>query len=285
MMSKRTWKTSTTLTIVNSPTTSTISTTMQKVLHIGRSKDNEIILADPNISKHHAQLLIQSPQEVGIVDLNSTNGTMVNGKRIQGYTRLEKGDVVHLGTHLLTWQTYVKEFATAPAPPQPVEQVASPVTTGASQRQTQQIPPQQPVVVQVQAPPTKRSSGLRSLIWVLGVLTLIGIGVAVVLQSAGISLEAALAKPKTFGLSVQCNPVLNFALGATSEMVIQNSSERTHKGVTVRVRGFDISGKESVSKLVTALESIPSRNTYTQPFTLPGRVHSCTCEVVDSHPQ
>lgn len=260
---------------------------MQKILHIGRSKDNEIILADPNVSKHHAQLLIQSPQEVGIVDLNSTNGTMVNGKRIQGYTRLEKGDVVHLGTHLLTWQTYVKEFATAPTPPPQVEQVAapSPVTTGASQRQTQQIPqPQQPVVVQVQAPPA-RKSGLNSLIWVLGVFTLVGIGVFVVLKSTGVSLEAALAKPKTWGLSVSCGPVANALVGAITEVRVTNQSDKTHHGVTVRVHGFDRNRTESVSKLVAMDSSIPPRYKYTQVVSFPPRVKSCTCEVVDSNPQ
>lgn len=285
MMRSWTWKARTTLIIVNSPTN---ATTMQKVLHIGRSKDNEIILADPNVSKHHAQLLIESPQEVGIVDLNSTNGTLVNGKRIQGYTRLHKGDVVHLGTHLLTWQTYVKEFATAATPPPQVEQVAapqaSPVTTGASQRATQQMPPQQPVVVQVQAPPARRS-GLNSLIWVLGVLTLVGIGVVVVLKSAGVSLEAALAKPKTWGLSAACGPVANALLGAITEVRVTNQSNKTHHGVTVRVHGFDRNGTESVSKLVAMDSSIPPSHQYTQVVSFPPRVKSCTCEVVDSNPQ
>jgi hypothetical protein len=258
---------------------------MQKILHIGRSKDNEIILADPNVSKHHAQLLIQSPQEVGIVDLNSTNGTMVNGKRIQGYTRLEKGDVVHLGTHLLTWQTYVKEFATAPTPPPQVEQVAapSPVTTGASQRQTQQIPqPQQPVVVQVQAPPAKSS---RSFVWYVGALTLILGGIYLFSRYKNHSLEAALALPKTWGLSVKCSDVTNLLLMSEVDMVVFNRSQRTHGNINVRVTGFDSGGDEVVSKVVEYVIPIPAGRSLPKIVTLPPRVRSCTCEVVDSNPQ
>lgn len=264
---------------------------MKQLLQIGRAKDNDIILTDPSVSKQHAQLVIHAADDVGIVDLGSSNGTMVNGKRIQGFTKLQPGDKVHLGNQLLTWRTYVQEFAGAfpSEKPAQVEKPQNPATTGASQRQTAPLPPQsapqQPMIVQMQAPP-KRSSSLNSLIWVLGVLALIGIGVFVVLQSAGISLEAALAKPWTWGLSAQCSPVLNvMGIGAGTEIRIHNSSERTHNGVTVRVRGFDAFRKEVDSKLVTASEPIYPGKDWSQPITLSGKTVSCTCEVVDSRPQ
>lgn len=257
---------------------------MKQILLIGRAKDNDIIVSDPSVSKQHAQLVIDAADDIGIVDLNSTNGTMVNGKRIQGFVKLQAGDKVHLGNHLLTWQTYAREFGQ----PKPVQQAAtpppSPATTGASKRPTEQLPRQEPerVVVQVQSP--QRNSGMNSLIYLLGVLALVGIGVFVLLRFTGKSLEAALALPKTYGLSAECGPVTTILLASAANVRVENRSDKTHNGVTVRVKGYDRNGTEVVSKLVTMLESIPSYKSYTQPITLPGRARSCTCEVVDSNP-
>jgi hypothetical protein len=64
---------------------------------IGRSKDADCVLRDPNVSRHHAELR-RSPQgDWTIADLGSTNGIKVNGRRV-GSTRLNSGDEVTLGT-------------------------------------------------------------------------------------------------------------------------------------------------------------------------------------------
>ena len=64
---------------------------------IGRSRDADCVLRDPNVSRHHAELR-RSPQgEWTIADLGSTNGVKVNGRRV-GSTRLGAGDQVTLGT-------------------------------------------------------------------------------------------------------------------------------------------------------------------------------------------
>jgi FhaA, N-terminal domain/FHA domain len=64
---------------------------------IGRSKDADCVLRDPNVSRHHAELR-RSPQgDWTIADLGSTNGIKVNGRRV-GSTRLTSGDRVTLGT-------------------------------------------------------------------------------------------------------------------------------------------------------------------------------------------
>jgi len=63
---------------------------------IGRSKDADCVLRDPNVSRHHAELR-RSPQgEWTIADLGSTNGVKVNGRRV-GSTRLNSGDEVTVG--------------------------------------------------------------------------------------------------------------------------------------------------------------------------------------------
>ncbi len=64
---------------------------------IGRSRDADCVLRDPNISRHHAELRRSPRGEWTIADLGSTNGIKVNGRRV-GSTRLKSGDQVTLGT-------------------------------------------------------------------------------------------------------------------------------------------------------------------------------------------
>jgi FhaA, N-terminal domain/FHA domain len=64
---------------------------------IGRSRDADCVLRDPNVSRHHAELRRAASGEWTIADLGSTNGVKVNGRRV-GSTRLKAGDQVTLGT-------------------------------------------------------------------------------------------------------------------------------------------------------------------------------------------
>src|SRR4030042_14917 len=47
----------------------------------GRSPDNDVVVADARVSRHHARLSIQAGRYV-LTDLNSVNGTWVAGQRI-----------------------------------------------------------------------------------------------------------------------------------------------------------------------------------------------------------
>jgi FhaA, N-terminal domain/FHA domain len=64
---------------------------------IGRSRDADCVLRDPNVSRHHAELRRSSRGEWTIADLGSTNGIKVNGRRVPS-TRLKSGDEVTIGT-------------------------------------------------------------------------------------------------------------------------------------------------------------------------------------------
>jgi FHA domain-containing protein len=64
---------------------------------IGRAKDADCVLRDPNVSRHHAELRRSASGEWTIADLGSTNGVKVNDRRV-GSTRLRPGDRVTLGT-------------------------------------------------------------------------------------------------------------------------------------------------------------------------------------------
>jgi hypothetical protein len=63
---------------------------------IGRSKECDIQLADPNVSRRHAELR-QEGATYWVVDLGSTNGTEVNGRR-QKQTKLADGDRIVVGS-------------------------------------------------------------------------------------------------------------------------------------------------------------------------------------------
>jgi hypothetical protein len=64
---------------------------------IGRSKDVDCVLRDPNVSRHHAELRRSATGDWTIADLGSTNGIKVNGQRV-GSSHLRPGDEVTLGT-------------------------------------------------------------------------------------------------------------------------------------------------------------------------------------------
>ena len=66
----------------------------QMVINIGRRSDNHLVLPDPRVSRTHAQIRAVRGQYV-LFDLNSTGGTMVNGRRIH-QCALKPGDVISL---------------------------------------------------------------------------------------------------------------------------------------------------------------------------------------------
>jgi hypothetical protein len=63
---------------------------------IGRSKDCDIQVADPNVSRRHAEVR-QEGAAYWIVDLDSTNGMEVNGRRLKR-AKLRPGDKITLGS-------------------------------------------------------------------------------------------------------------------------------------------------------------------------------------------
>lgn len=66
-------------------------------LTIGRSADNAAALeGDDFASAHHARVERQR-DGVWLLDLGSTNGTWVNGERMDGRRKLHEGDVVLIG--------------------------------------------------------------------------------------------------------------------------------------------------------------------------------------------
>ena len=82
------------------------------IVNIGRGKDNQIVLDDRAISGHHARLTIKEHhnpfmkmlKEVIIEDLDSTNGTFINGNRITSRKTLSDGDILKFGDHQFKYE-------------------------------------------------------------------------------------------------------------------------------------------------------------------------------------
>jgi pSer/pThr/pTyr-binding forkhead associated (FHA) protein len=75
--------------------------TLANVLTIGRDPDCDIAMPDDQfMSGRHAKLEIR-PDGAWLVDLNSTNGCLVNGRRIHGERQLRAGDRVQTGNSVL----------------------------------------------------------------------------------------------------------------------------------------------------------------------------------------
>jgi hypothetical protein len=80
----------------------TLQITKRRVL-LGRSRECDIQVEDPNVSRRHAELR-QEGSSYWIVDLDSTNGVEVNGKRVKR-AKLESGDQFTVGSTEVTFTT------------------------------------------------------------------------------------------------------------------------------------------------------------------------------------
>ncbi|MCA1833483.1 MAG: FhaA domain-containing protein [Actinomycetota bacterium] len=73
------------------------------VVTIGRTGECDVVLADPGASRHHAEVRRTADGYV-VVDVGSTNGTMVNQTTVSEHT-LQQGDRITIGNTVLEFRT------------------------------------------------------------------------------------------------------------------------------------------------------------------------------------
>ena len=73
---------------------------------IGRDPKSDIVIDDIEISRNHLEVLIQG-EEVLFEDLNSTNGTFLNGKRLEKTAAVSDGDLISIGKNIVL--EFIKE--------------------------------------------------------------------------------------------------------------------------------------------------------------------------------
>jgi pSer/pThr/pTyr-binding forkhead associated (FHA) protein len=79
---------------------------------IGRVEDNTFQIAEPSVSSHHCEVLLRG-SDVVVHDLNSTNGTFINGEKVSESV-LKPGQILRLGQIEMRLETETPAGAAAP---------------------------------------------------------------------------------------------------------------------------------------------------------------------------
>jgi len=87
---------------------------VSRVISIGRDPSNDLVLSDSMVSRRHAILEHRDNQYI-LRDNNSSNGTMVNGDRVDIEKPLRDGDLVAIGSSRLLFQLDETAEASVPA--------------------------------------------------------------------------------------------------------------------------------------------------------------------------
>ncbi len=97
---------------------------------IGRDRGCEVVLQDPLVSRHHAQIDLEADRGVVIRDLGSSNGTYLAERRIAGTEALSLPARIRLGRTILTLEFDTPATIVAPVPfpasAAPVDAAAAP---------------------------------------------------------------------------------------------------------------------------------------------------------------
>ena len=83
----------------------------KNIISIGRSDDNDVVLNHSSISRRHATIEKKSQEEFIILDQNSTNGTYINGKRLNGSQRISKNDIIIIGRFQLSLSGVLRDLS------------------------------------------------------------------------------------------------------------------------------------------------------------------------------
>lgn len=78
-----------------------LSVPLEPQINLGRAADSTFLLDDDYASARHAQLVQRDQRTWVVTDLNSTNGTYVNGQRLTAPVAISLGDVIRIGKTLM----------------------------------------------------------------------------------------------------------------------------------------------------------------------------------------
>jgi hypothetical protein len=98
---------------------------------IGSAPDNDVVLVDPTVSRHHAELVVNG-DKLRLRDCESRNGTQVNGRRITEAAVLSVGDRLALGHAEAVIEAIEDDELEAAIPGKPPPSIASTDVAGPS---------------------------------------------------------------------------------------------------------------------------------------------------------
>src|SRR4051812_7845651 len=82
---------------------------------IGRLAGNDIVLAKGNVSKFHSRIVLKDGKSI-LVDMKSTNGTYVNGKKIAAPQVIRPTDKIYIGDYIINVEAGQRGSQTRNAP-------------------------------------------------------------------------------------------------------------------------------------------------------------------------
>ena len=82
---------------------------------IGRLPDNDVVIDDATVSRRHCAIVVHSDLTIEVHDVASKNGTLVNGSKIGGATRLRDGDEIGLSDRRLTFLMFAGQATNPPS--------------------------------------------------------------------------------------------------------------------------------------------------------------------------
>jgi len=119
----------------------------QDVIKVGKLASSHLRIDDETVSRMHAVIEVTGPDDVHIIDLGSTRGTLVNGERINK-ARLQSGDEIMFGESRVIVSFLEAQAAVAPPP-----QAAAPAPRGGRTNAGGFAPPMQAPPPQAYVPP------------------------------------------------------------------------------------------------------------------------------------
>jgi len=83
------------------------------ICHIGRDKHNDLVIAEKEVSRHHAMVECAPPGGYYLIDLGSRNGTLLNGRHVTAPVPLHSDDRITIGSREIVFQTRIRLHQTS----------------------------------------------------------------------------------------------------------------------------------------------------------------------------
>jgi uncharacterized RDD family membrane protein YckC len=83
-----------------------------KIVRIGRSSQNDIVIDDPKVSRNHIHVIQDDEGNFQVMDLGSKNGTFLNGNKVRSAS-IRPDDIIRIGSSAIPWRNY---FPISPTP-------------------------------------------------------------------------------------------------------------------------------------------------------------------------
>jgi pSer/pThr/pTyr-binding forkhead associated (FHA) protein len=139
---------------------------------IGRVDDNTFAIPEASVSSHHCEILLRG-SDIVIRDLNSTNGTFINGHQVTGEAPLTPGQILRLGQV----EMRLEEAGAKPAAPKKLPQQTMVIPQGVKLG----LEPSTTASFEKPAFPKKSNTGTKIFIGVIVVFALVVLGLVFLL--------------------------------------------------------------------------------------------------------